>query len=88
MDALKILDKGRGFDIVVADIALQPTEPHGFALARMIRFKNPEVRVMFVTGNLEILKVEPGLEGELILYKPVELSELSEKIDELALRAA
>jgi CheY-like chemotaxis protein len=83
MDALKILDKGGGIDIVVADIALQPNEPHGFALARMIRHKHPDIRIMFVTGHLDILKIEPALEGEVIVYKPVELTELSSKIGEL-----
>jgi hypothetical protein len=51
-------------------ISLQPNEPHGFAVARMIRFKSPDIQILFVTG-----RIEPGLEGESILYKPVELSE-------------
>jgi two-component system cell cycle response regulator CpdR len=82
MDALKLLDKGGGIDIVVVDIALHPKEPHGFALARMIRHKHPYMPVLFITGVLDILKVEPGIEGEPILYKPVDLAELSRKIGE------
>ena len=83
MDALKILDKGDGFDIVIADIALYPKEPTGFALARMIRFKNPNIRVLFVTGDLDILKKEPGMDGEVVLYKPIDLPELSGKVTEM-----
>jgi two-component system, cell cycle sensor histidine kinase and response regulator CckA len=82
MEGLRIIDGG-GIDVVVVDITLQPREPHGVALARMIRVKNPDIRVLFVTGYLDILKIEPGLEGETILYKPVELAELSRKIAEL-----
>jgi two-component system, cell cycle sensor histidine kinase and response regulator CckA len=84
MDALKVLDGSHnGIDLVVADMALHPQEPHGFALARMIRHKNPSTRVLFVTGVLDIEKTEPGMKDESILYKPFELSTLSRKVGEM-----
>jgi DNA-binding response OmpR family regulator len=82
MDALKVLDGG-GIDMMVVDIALPVKEPPGFALARMVRYKHPEMPVLFVTGVLDIEKIEPGIEGDMILYKPIEMSELSRKISEL-----
>jgi DNA-binding response OmpR family regulator len=81
MEALRVFDET--IDIAVIDIALHPNEPPGFALARMIRYKNPEARILFVTGVVDIEKIEPGIEGEIILYKPIEFAELSRKIGEL-----
>ena len=81
LDALRAIDNG-GIDAVIVDIALNPGEPHGVALARMIRRTNPDVRILFITGVKDIEKLEPAIPGE-VLYKPVELADLSRKVKEL-----
>ena len=84
LDALRAVEQSN-FDIVIADIALNPREPHGVAMARMIRSKHPGTRFLFVTGVTDIEELEAAIPGQ-ILYKPVELSELSHKV--VALLAA
>ena len=81
MAALNAIDKG-GIDLVVADIGLSSKEPHGVALGRMIHNGHPTMRILFVTGMMDIEKLESSLPGE-ILFKPVELAVLSAKVDEL-----
>lgn len=81
MAALQVIEQG-GIDVVVLDIALYPNEPHGVALARMIQRKHPSIRILFVTAVKNIEQLEPAIPGE-ILYKPVELSALSRKVQEL-----
>jgi two-component system, cell cycle sensor histidine kinase and response regulator CckA len=81
MDALRVIDEG-DIDVVIADIALYPKEPHGVALARMIRRKQPNIRILFVTGIKDIEQLEAEIPGE-VLYKPVELATLSRKVQEL-----
>lgn len=81
MQALRAIDEGN-FGVVIADVALYPNEPHGVALARMIRNKHPDIRILFVTGVLDIEQKESGIPGE-ILYKPVDLAVLSRKVQEL-----
>lgn len=77
MAALDAIDKG-GIDLVVADVGLNPKEPHGVALARMIHNRHPRMHILFVTGMMDIGELESELPGEL-LFKPVELTVLSAK---------
>lgn len=48
----------------------------------MIHNGHPGMRILFVTGMLDIEKLESSLPGE-ILFKPVDLAVLSAKVDEL-----
>jgi DNA-binding NtrC family response regulator len=84
MEAMVELDRG-GIDVVVIDVMLQPNEPHGLALGRMILNKNPGMTIIVVTGRRDIAELETYIPGE-VLYKPVELEELSDKIRELLTR--
>jgi CheY-like chemotaxis protein len=81
LDALRTVDGG-GIDVVITDVALYPKEPHGVALARMIRRKHPSIRILLVTGIQDIEQLESEIPGE-VLYKPVELADLSCKVQEL-----
>lgn len=81
MDALRAIDQG-GIDVVIADVALYPNEPHGVALARMIHRNHPSIHILFVTGVENVERLEPVIPGE-VLYKPVELAHLSRKVQEL-----
>jgi hypothetical protein len=65
----------QAIDIVVTDIKLGPGEPHGLALARMIRHKNPKMPV-----NPEPIEGE-SLPGPL-LKKPFDFAELGRAIKE------
>src|ERR1700761_1382306 len=78
MDALRAMEKGV-VDVAVIDIVLHPNEPHGIALARMIQNKHPDTGILFVTGVMDVEKFDRGIPAE-ILYKPVELAVLSQKV--------
>lgn len=80
MAAMRELDNG-AVDAVVIDILLQPNEPHGLSLGRMILNKRPGMPVLFVTGRRDIAEIE-YIPAE-ILYKPIELDELASKIGDL-----
>jgi CheY-like chemotaxis protein len=81
IEALRAIDGG-GIDVVVADVALYPKEPHGIALGRMIRNKHPKMPILFVTAVMDIEQLESGIPGE-IFYKPIELADLARKLGEL-----
>ncbi len=59
-------------DIVIADIRLQPGEPHGIALGRMIRNRDRDMPVVLVTAYPELLEREKPLPGP-AFAKPVDL---------------
>jgi DNA-binding response OmpR family regulator len=79
--ALRELDNEQ-IDVVVADIALQPNEPHGLSLGRMIVTQKPAVPVLFVTGRPDLIELDGHAPGD-VLYKPVDFDALAHKIDEL-----
>jgi DNA-binding response OmpR family regulator len=81
MAALRKLDIGV-FDLVVIDVALQPEEPHGVSLALMIGRNHPGTSVLFVTGRRDLIEIVGSLPGD-VLYKPIELDELTLKAGEI-----
>ena len=79
--ALRKLDYEQ-IDVVVADVALQPNEPHGLSLGRMIVTQKPAVPVLFVTGRPDLIELDGQPPGD-VLFKPVDFDELAQKLDEL-----
>lgn len=47
--ALELLEDGQTFDLLVTDI-LMPERVHGFALARMARMRQRDLKVLYVTA--------------------------------------
>jgi DNA-binding response OmpR family regulator len=81
MAALDVFET-QAIDVVVTDIKLGPGEPHGLALARMIRHKSPKMPVILMTVDPEPIEGE-SLPGPL-LKKPFDFAELGRAIKELA----
>jgi DNA-binding response OmpR family regulator len=79
MAALDVFET-QAIDVVVTDIKLGPGEPHGLALARMIRHKNPKMPVILMTADPEPIEGE-SLPGPL-LKKPFDFAELGRAIKE------
>lgn len=84
MDALRAIDNGY-FDLLITDVRLGSREPHGVALARMAHHKYPSLKILFLTGTMNIEQDEPNLPG-VTLYKPVDLSILSKKVQDMLSR--
>jgi CheY-like chemotaxis protein len=82
--ALRELEN-KAIDVVVADVALQPNEPHGLALGRMIVTQTQAMPVLFVTGRPDLIELDGHPPGD-VLYKPINFDELEHKIDGLMVR--
>jgi DNA-binding NtrC family response regulator len=81
--ALGELDSGRAIDLAIVDVKMPPGHPHGFALARMARFRHPTLRLVFMSGSPAA--VDPDvMEYEdprgPVLLKPVRIAELIETV--------
>jgi CheY-like chemotaxis protein len=50
LGALTWLDTDAPLDLLIADIRLPKDTPHGYALARMARLKQPKLPVLFITA--------------------------------------
>jgi CheY-like chemotaxis protein len=80
-DCLELLDTGASFDIIVIDLVMPPGTPHGFALGRMIRTRDPFQKVLYISGNLDTLPSSELSDANApMLAKPVRASELQEAV--------
>jgi len=76
-DALDALDAHKGLDVLLADIVLD--RGNGFALARAARYRNPKLKVIYVTGYDVDMTEASGP----VLTKPITLEMLRETIGRL-----
>jgi DNA-binding NtrC family response regulator len=80
--ALDEIDDGATFDLYLLDVTMAVGELHGLALARMIKTRFSDPRIIFVTGN-------PGLVSALdkklgpVFAKPIDFIELLKEIERL-----
>ena len=78
--AIDEIDDGATFDLYVLDVTMPVGELHGVALARMIKTRFSDARIIFVTGN-------PGLVSALdkklgpVFPKPIDFIELLKEIE-------
>jgi len=72
MDCLKLLDSGAIFDLLIVDVAMPPSTPHGFALGRMAMLRNRHQKILYLSAVLDTLpENEVESPGGPILGKPV-----------------
>ena len=73
--AFRELDR-RPVNAVITDVRLNRGEPHGIALGRMIRNRDPDMPVLLVTAYPDVVEREKPLPG-IVFPKPVELRQLA-----------
>jgi two-component system cell cycle sensor histidine kinase/response regulator CckA len=79
LEALALLEQGRQFDLIIADIAMPGLT--GVEMAGTIRTAFPDQKILYVTGQLDrLLDVRSLWEGEAFLEKPFSLAALREAV--------
>jgi CheY-like chemotaxis protein len=51
-ECLNLLSKGAEFDLIVSDIVMPESVPHGLALDRMPRTRHPRQKLLYLSGTL------------------------------------
>jgi two-component system cell cycle sensor histidine kinase/response regulator CckA len=82
VEALEVMDKNKGkIDIVVSDVVMP--EMDGPTLLKELRKKNPELKIIFVSGYPnDAFKASIGDEDFAFLPKPFSLPQLAAKVKE------
>jgi CheY-like chemotaxis protein len=81
-DALDAIDGGATFDLYLLDVTMPAGELHGLALARMIKTRSGDARIIFVTGNPDLVS-GPDKELGPVVAKPIDFIELLKEIERL-----
>jgi CheY-like chemotaxis protein len=69
-DAFHHLDGGREIDLFLTDIRMPRGMPHGFAMARMARYRRPKLKLLFITAYRDMAEAEGDRLGA-VLFKPI-----------------
>jgi CheY-like chemotaxis protein len=78
-DAIELLAKGTPLDLLIAD--LEMPELTGDEMVRRIRTVRPDLKVLYVTGHIDLLMdARPLWEGEAFLDKPFTTAGLLEAV--------
>lgn len=80
-DCLNLLGGGEAFDLVVSDVVMPKSVPHGFALGRMLRTRHPGQKLLYLTGYIDTLpSSELSTVDAPVLVKPVPVPELLDAV--------
>jgi CheY-like chemotaxis protein len=77
--ALRIFETVQDIDVLVADVVMPHGHPNGFAVAQMARMRNPDLKVVYMSGY-EILRKDLT-QGDRVLLKPFSPSDLVAEIE-------
>jgi CheY-like chemotaxis protein len=89
MEALHLLDGRRRFELLIADVQLGQSQPHGIAIANMAMQKRRRLKVIFVTGDPDKAARMIDRQATPLLSKPIRLASLLTEVRAvLASRAA
>lgn len=80
--ALSALGLGKRFDLLVTDIRLG-SGPQGWAVAVRARELNPEIRVIYITGDSMGDWAANGVPCSVVLSKPFESSQIVQAAEDL-----
>lgn len=78
-DAFHHLDSGREIDLFLTDVRMPRGMPHGFAMARMARYRRPKLKLLFVTAYRDIAEAEGDRLGT-VLFKPIGPETLTQEV--------
>jgi DNA-binding NtrC family response regulator len=78
--ALDEIDRGASFDLYLLDVQMPAGELHGLALARMIKIRHPNPRIIFTTGDPHLVSALDRQIGP-VFAKPIDFVELLKEIE-------
>ena len=77
MEALRVLDGRVHLDVLIVDLLMPHSAPHGLALANMARSKRPGIGIVYVTDDPEAVPGEQiNPEETPLLLKPIAVEAL------------
>lgn len=71
--------EARNYDMLILDLVMPSGKPSGLSLARMVGYRRPRSRIIFITGYAELADVAAQLPGKLFT-KPVDLDAVVSEI--------
>ncbi|MBY0320009.1 MAG: response regulator [Reyranella sp.] len=74
--ALNLVSSDPSIEVVVTDIGMPAGTPHGMSIAKMIRSRRTQVKVVYMTGG-DAEKMTQHADGAAVLQKPFDSEALT-----------
>jgi DNA-binding NtrC family response regulator len=78
--ALDEIDDGAAFDLYLLDVKMPAGELHGLALARMIKSRFGDARIIFTSGDPDLVSTDDRELGP-VFGKPIDFTKLLKEIE-------
>jgi DNA-binding NtrC family response regulator len=78
--ALDEIDAGASFDLYLLDVNMPAGELHGLAFAQMIKSRFRNARIVFATGDPDLVSASAATLGP-VFAKPIDFAKLLTEID-------
>jgi CheY-like chemotaxis protein len=79
-EAIRILDSGREFDLLLSDIVM-PNGPNGIELAREAKRRSNKIKILLTSGYAgDVLARHRAVDEFPIIHKPFRVSELAQRL--------
>lgn len=78
--ALREVRARRDIDLLLVDLVMPADQPDGLTFAEMAQKRQPEAKIIFITGYYGFVARAGTLPGP-VLYKPIDLDALTREID-------
>jgi DNA-binding NtrC family response regulator len=89
MEALRALDSSVPLDLLVTDIVMPPSMPHGIAVAHMAKNKRPGIGIIYMTGHPDKMpEGEIDADATPLLLKPLRFDTLLDAVADVLGRGA
>lgn len=80
IEAMAQLEGSLSIDLMLTDLNLSPGKPHGFSIARVVKMKYPDIRIVFMTGG-DADAYAMHRETDTVVAKPFRREQLLEVIE-------
>ena len=69
-EAIAVIERGDSVDFALVDVKMPQGTPQGISFARMAQLRRPQLKVIFMSGNISAEDFRIFEDGEAFLRKP------------------
>lgn len=81
--AITVIESPTPIDLLLADVAMPAGTPHGLSIGRMAELRRSNLKVIYMSGNLDVSELARYNTGDRLLQKPFTQRQLTDAIAEL-----
>jgi DNA-binding NtrC family response regulator len=78
--AIKVIDGPEPIDLLLTDIGMPAGTPHGVSISRVAEIRRTDLKVIYMTGGLDVTQFAQFAPGATVLKKPFTAQQLASAV--------